>query len=1140
MKQVFTIILLTVTVLSCGRIFSQNQVWFPKVSPEGKKIVNTRVDNLSYWKKMIDLGYVEANPYLVVPDAEVTGSAVTADGVFVEDSPDVPVTGETATTQSENSIFIDPQTEDHTLNSNNSTDWTGATVNQLFGADYLYSLDAAATWGGSINGAGQGNVGDPTTAIGVNGWWYIGKISGAWGQNVAYSTDQGQTWIDVVAAPGPGGYNLLDKNHMWIDNSVSSPFQGYLYNAWTSFISGTPSDGEIQVVRSNDHGLSWTTPMLVSTAINAGSHNQGVNIQTGPDGEAYLFWSVYDSWPSDEVAIGMAKSMDGGGSFTPAVRIIGNLKGIRTTGTSKNMRVNSFPVAAVDISDGPNRGNIYVVWANIGVPGINSGNDIDIYMIRSTDDGSTWSTPIRVNQDPSGLGKTHYLPWITCDPVTGNLCVVYYDDRNTTSAKCETWVSYSYDAGDSWTDMKVSDVSFTPGPIPGLAAGYFGDYLGVSSNNMKVYPVWTDNRSGRAMTYVSPLDLGPPPNQPFVTYYSNDLSLIPGKGKQNMNFGDSLYLDLGLKNIGDQPATSLTATLSSESPYILITDTTESYGTMAPDEIKVVPSGYAFKVSDTIPDNMKVRFDVQVTNTDTTWMSHFTLDAHAPHLVVSNFEIDDAATGNNNKRLDPGETADIIVTLANTGDFDCMLTFGLLASFSDIVTVNSDSAWYDTVSSGGSKSATFNVTADEDATIGTGINLLFDAYSGLYHTSFNYQETIGVIMEDWETHTFTKFPWQFGGDKQWVLTDVNPFEGVWSAESGWIYDQQSTQLFIDYTTTVSDSITFFRKVSSEADWDFLYFYIDGVQVGAWSGEIPWGRAAFPVTVGTHTFKWSYVKDIYLSVGEDKAWVDYIGFPPPILPLMNAGADDTICAGSVYQINAAGSQYDSLVWTTNGDGVFDSDTILNPVYTPGSADIQSGSVKLTLKGFAQYGLTYNSMVLAIGDIPQVSVVIDPKDTLCAWQSATLTVDTVESGAYVWMPGGFTTPSIGVDTSVTGGTGTTLFTVDVTNKYGCTTKDSAAVTFKDCTAIEEAGNVFRVEVTPNPSGGRFMLRIHSPVPETLKLRMYSNNRTLIWSKDDIAVSSDLAMPMEFTELPSGLYILEIERPSGTLTEKIVIRK
>ncbi len=60
---------------------------------------------------------------------------------------------------------------------------------------------------------------------------------------------------------------------------------------------------------------------------------------------------------------------------------------------------------ATDISGGAYDGNIYIVWANIGVPGVNSGTSTDIYMIRSTNQGQTWSTPIKVNQDPTGLGK---------------------------------------------------------------------------------------------------------------------------------------------------------------------------------------------------------------------------------------------------------------------------------------------------------------------------------------------------------------------------------------------------------------------------------------------------------------------------------------------------------------------------------------------------------------------------------------------------------------------------------------------------------------------------------------------------------------------------------------------------------------
>ena len=652
--------------------FGQTPLWYPQVTSEGKKFVDTRIDNLRYWQKMISLGYVEANPYIITEDAVPTGSEVQADGIFVQDSPDVPTTSEENTTQSENSVFIDQFNGDYILNSNNSAYWSGATAGQLFGADYLYSSDAAATWGGSVNGAGQTNAGDPTTAIGSNGWWYIGKIASSWGQNVAYSTDQGLNWVDVVSGPAPGaGLDLLDKNHLWIDNSPSSPYEGNLYNAWTSFLNGNPANREIQLVRSTDHGLTWSTPQVISTGVNAGDLNHGVNLQTGPDGKVYAFWSIYDSWPSDETAIGMAVSNDGGATFEPAVRIIGNIRGIRNSGTLKNMRVNSFPVAAVDISLSNYHGNIYVVWANIGVPGVNTGTDIDIYLLRSEDGGSTWSSPIRINQDTPGLGKNHFLPWITCDPVTGNVSVIFYDDRNTGSTQCEAWMAYSNDGGDTWSDLKVSDVAFTPAPIPGLAFGYFGDYLGITSANMKVYPVWTDNRSGKALSYVSPIDLGPPPNQPYVTYYSNDLSLIPGEGGQNLNFGDSLYLDLGLKNIGDQPATNLTATVTTSSPYIQLTDSIETYGTMAPGEIKTIPQGYSFKVSDSVPDNQKIRFNVHVTDTDTTWNSHFTHTSHAPNLSVTYFQIDDELTGNNNHILDPGETADIEVIISNTGDFDC-------------------------------------------------------------------------------------------------------------------------------------------------------------------------------------------------------------------------------------------------------------------------------------------------------------------------------------------------------------------------------------------------------------------------------------------------------------------------------------
>ncbi|MCB0823047.1 MAG: PKD domain-containing protein [Bacteroidales bacterium] len=466
-------------------------------------VVDTRIDNMEYWMEMAEKGAVQYNPPVPIPAAEFKGPEIIVDGILIDDSPDVPVSSATNITESENSIFVDPNDNQYVLNSNNSTSWSGGSVGSLYGANYFQSADGGTTWGGSASGAGGDNSGDPTTAIGLNGRQYVNYIDDPGGQGIAYS-DNGTSWFTSTVAPNPG--SLADKNHMWIDNSPSSAYEGNLYVAWTAF--GGTNDSEIVISRSTDDGVTWSSPINLSSAVAAGSHNQGVNVQTGPNGEVYVTWTIYDSWPSDETAIGFAKSTNGGVSYTTGTRIISNIKGIRTTETSKNHRVNSFPSMAVDISGGANDGSIYIVWSNIGVPGTNTGTNISVYMIRSVNGGTSWSTPIRVNQGPNVAGKESYFPWITCDPETGNLGVIFYDDRNTTSTSCETWVAYSVDGGSNWLDFRVSDVTFTPTPITGLASSYMGDYLAITARGNKFYPCWTDTRNGLFMTYVSPFELG--------------------------------------------------------------------------------------------------------------------------------------------------------------------------------------------------------------------------------------------------------------------------------------------------------------------------------------------------------------------------------------------------------------------------------------------------------------------------------------------------------------------------------------------------------------------------------------------------------------------------------------------------------
>jgi hypothetical protein len=96
-------------------------------------------------------------------------------------------------------------------------------------------------------------------------------------------------------------------------------------------------------------------------------------------------------------------------------------------------------------------------------------------------------------------------------------------------------------------------------------------------------------------------------------------------------------------------------------------------------------------------------------------------------------------------------------------------------------------------------------------------------------------------------------------------------------KAGTILPGQSTCIAV--SATGSSSVAFKYSVGSEAGWDFLQFYIDGVQQGAgWSGAIAfWATSStYTVTTGQHEFKWCYVKSSYSSsVAPDTAYINNI-------------------------------------------------------------------------------------------------------------------------------------------------------------------------------------------------------------------------------------------------------------------------
>ncbi len=114
-------------------------------------------------------------------------------------------------------------------------------------------------------------------------------------------------------------------------------------------------------------------------------------------------------------------------------------------------------------------------------------------------------------------------------------------------------------------------------------------------------------------------------------------------------------------------------------------------------------------------------------------------------------------------------------------------------------------------------------------------------------------------------------------DSPWGKDSATQLDGNNSFSTGDINDNQSS--IMNYTTTFSaGQLSFSYKVSSEQDWDYFYFYVDGNQVLEISGDVDWTLFTTTLSAGQHTLSWAYVKDSLKSEGQDKVWVANLTLP----------------------------------------------------------------------------------------------------------------------------------------------------------------------------------------------------------------------------------------------------------------------
>ncbi len=236
-----------------------------------------------------------------------------------------------------------------------------------------------------------------------------------------------------------------------------------------------------------------------------------------------------------------------------------------------------------------------------------------------------------------------------------------------------------------------------------------------------------------------------PPEGAFIIYDShtiNDPSKVEDAETNNnglLDYGETVTLNVGLKNVGTQSATGVTATLKSTDSYITITDSVESFGSFNAGELILKPNAFGFTASSSIPDQHVCNFTIVAKDAVNNWESFFSIKAQSPVIEYVSFAISDP-TGNNNGKLDPGETATLNITLKNSGHSKAFNMIGNLSSTDTYITINSNNIVYGDVDTNEVVIKSFSITALEGTPAGhnAAFSINFSGNLGITGTgSFN-------------------------------------------------------------------------------------------------------------------------------------------------------------------------------------------------------------------------------------------------------------------------------------------------------------------------------------------------------------------------------------------------------------------
>ena len=445
------------------------------------------------------------------PDAIGEGDAVSGDE---PSPPNIIVSNRSCSsgsncTKSESMVFHSAKAGDNTIvvnyNDHNGNNYSGTSYSTDGGQTFTEILPPPFSTGHGTN------YGDPIVIYNLKlGKWFAGDLAtGCGGQGVGlWTSPDGQNWTTGSCAHNN---SADDRESMWVDNNPFSGVYGRMYISFNNFNVG---GGALQVVHSDD-GVTWSA----ATTLN-GSFIRDVQVTgtlPGPPPPIARYYST----------VFVASMDEGGGGLATRQNVMYRSTDGGVTWSSSIMGPRFNPVGDGLCASNNYFAKVNPIWRHMGwgEPGVGPGSVIhyayagkgatdngDIYYVRSTDNGQTWSSPIVLNTDPVNQYAVQWMPSLSVNYnlagfVQGGKVTVSWYDRRQASSPCnvatdpgcsyQRYAVQSSDNGVTWgSNFAISDV-IIPQPTQndgGVQPCYAGDYDYSTAVGGNAYVTWTDGR----------------------------------------------------------------------------------------------------------------------------------------------------------------------------------------------------------------------------------------------------------------------------------------------------------------------------------------------------------------------------------------------------------------------------------------------------------------------------------------------------------------------------------------------------------------------------------------------------------------------------------------------------------------------